>query len=42
MSKLTEKEVRKEYNEHPKDKILQKPDKDSAFYEWVPQYLDLI
>jgi len=42
MSKLTEKEVRKEYNEHRKDKIFAEcwPDKDSSFYEWCSQYLD--
>ena len=43
MSKLlTEKEVRKEYKEHRKDKVFAEcwPDKDRYFYEWCSGYLD--
>ena len=42
MNKMTEKEVRKEYNEHRKDIIFAEcwPDTDRAFYEWCSQYLD--
>ena len=42
MSKLTEKEVRKEYKEHRKDKAFAEcwPDTNRAFYEWCSGYLD--
>ena len=42
MSKLTEKEVRKEYKEHRKVKAFAEcwPDTNRAFYEWCSGYLD--
>ena len=38
MNKLTEKEVRKEFKEHRKDKIFAEcwSNTDRAFYEWCP------